>query len=82
VAAAFVEDVDPRIVFTRDKGICGICRSPVEPDSKWEVDHVMPISRGGAHSYANVQLTHRRCNRQKHASVSDGQPEPCLVTAR
>lgn len=67
--AVFVEVVDPRVVFDRDKGICGICLTAVDPASAWEVDHVMPISKGGAHSYANVQLSHRRCNRVKHARI-------------
>lgn len=73
MVGAFVENVDPRVVFDRDKGICGICLKDVDPASKWEVDHVMPISRGGAHSYSNVQLAHRKCNRAKSASLPDGQ---------
>lgn len=61
----FVEVVDPRVVFERDKGICGICLKSVDPASHWEVDHVTPISKGGPHSYANTQLSHRKCNRAK-----------------
>lgn len=61
----FVETVDPRIVFDRDQGVCGICRRDVDPVTPWEVDHVMPISKGGLHCYANVQLAHRKCNRSK-----------------
>ena len=73
-AKVFVEHVDPKVVFARDKGMCGICKSSVAPDSKWEVDHVIPISKGGAHSYDNVQLSHRKCNRAKWASLPKGQP--------
>lgn len=75
----FVEDVDPRVVFERDKGVCGICLELVDPSSPWEIDHIIPISKGGPHSYANVQLSHRRCNRSKSArlpvAVPDGQEE-------
>jgi 5-methylcytosine-specific restriction endonuclease McrA len=63
----FVEAVDPRVVFDRDQGMCGICSEPVDPMSQWEIDHVIPILRGGLHAYANVQLAHRRCNRSKGA---------------
>ncbi len=66
----FVEAVDPRVVFERDKGICGICGEPVEMTSPWEVDHIVPIAKRGQHSYANVQLAHRRCNRAKGAKVA------------
>jgi 5-methylcytosine-specific restriction endonuclease McrA len=63
----FVEAIDPRVVFERDKGQCGICREPVDPMSPWEVDHIIPIAKRGDHSYVNVQLAHRRCNRKKAA---------------
>jgi len=61
---AFVEAVSPQNVFDRDKGICQICDEPIG-DSTWHVDHVIPLARGGEHSYANVQLSHAVCNLQK-----------------
>lgn len=67
----FVEAVDHRIVFERDKGICGICTERVDPMSKWEVDHIVPILRGGLHCYSNVQLAHRSCNRSKGARLAE-----------
>ena len=78
----FVEVVDPRVVFRRANGLCGICREPVEPASRWEVDHVIPLVRGGTHSYDNVQLAHRSCNRRKHAAVPKGQPTLFQVKAK
>lgn len=66
----FVEDVDPRIVFQRDKGMCGICRKSVDVNSNWELDHIVPLSKRGPHSYANIQLSHRRCNRSKAAKCA------------
>ena len=80
--AQFVEVVDPRVVFQRANGLCGICRGPVDPASRWEVDHVMPLVRGGTHSYDNVQLAHRSCNRRKHAAVPKGQPTLFQVKAK
>jgi 5-methylcytosine-specific restriction endonuclease McrA len=65
----FIETVSRKVVFERDKGLCGICLTPVDPSSPWEIDHVIPISKGGPHSYANVQLSHRSCNRRKHACL-------------
>jgi 5-methylcytosine-specific restriction endonuclease McrA len=72
--AAFVENVDPRVVFDRDKGVCGICKMIVDRASRWEIDHIIPLSKGGAHSYENSQLTHSKCNRSKSAKIPSGQP--------
>lgn len=67
--AAWVEDVDRRTVYERDNGVCGLCgRADVDP-CDFHVDHIIPISRGGEHSYANVQLAHPACNLRKHARL-------------
>ena len=66
---AFVEDVCPKQVFERDKGICGICGSPVDP-SDWHLDHIVPLALGGPHSEANVQVSHPRCNLSKGSRLA------------
>lgn len=71
IAQVYVETVDPVVVFERGKGVCGICKHPVASGRGWEIDHVIPLSKGGAHSYANVQLSHRRCNRSKGAKLPE-----------
>jgi 5-methylcytosine-specific restriction endonuclease McrA len=43
---------------------------PVDVNSKWHVDHIVPISKGGPHSYLNVQLAHAKCNRTKGAKCA------------
>jgi 5-methylcytosine-specific restriction endonuclease McrA len=65
----FIEVVDHRKVFERDKGICGICGMSVGA-SRWEIDHIVPLAAGGVHAYDNVQLSHQRCNRAKGAKVA------------
>lgn len=46
------------------------------------IDHLIPVSRGGRHEYANVRLAHRRCNAIRGASWPFGSkllattPEP------
>jgi len=69
-ANAFVEDVDHWTVYERDGGICAICCKSVPP-SRYGVDHRIPLSRGGEHSYANVQLVHPRCNSRKWAFLPE-----------
>jgi 5-methylcytosine-specific restriction endonuclease McrA len=62
--AIIVEIVDPRVLFERDAGICHICSRPVDPD-RWDTDHVIPLSAGGEHSYANTAVSHPSCNQSK-----------------
>jgi 5-methylcytosine-specific restriction endonuclease McrA len=53
----------------RDKGRCGICRKPVRAKQgprRASLDHIIPLSRGGTHTLANVQLAHYVCNLSKN----------------
>jgi len=61
----FVESIDPTIVLARGNGRCGICQEPI--DGAFEVDHIVPLARGGEHSYSNAQPAHPSCNRRKWA---------------
>lgn len=60
-------------VAERDDWLCGICLLPVDPDlahpdpGSASLDHVTPLSLGGAHRMENVQLSHLKCNVQKGA---------------
>ena len=49
-----------RAVFARDGGECQYCGSPAE-----NLDHVVPRSKGGEHSWENVVAACRRCNSRK-----------------
>jgi 5-methylcytosine-specific restriction endonuclease McrA len=49
-----------RAVFLRDRNRCQYCGSVAE-----DVDHVLPKSRGGPHSWENVVAACRRCNATK-----------------
>jgi 5-methylcytosine-specific restriction endonuclease McrA len=68
---AKVETVDPLVVALRDKYKCHICRKRVNMNldckDKYSatMDHLVPISLGGDHSYANIRLAHRICNSRK-----------------
>jgi 5-methylcytosine-specific restriction endonuclease McrA len=66
--ASFVEDVIPLVVLELDDGVCGICKEDVDPFD-FHVDHVIPLAKGGWHSYSNVQVAHPICNLRKGVSV-------------
>ena len=61
---AFVENVSPQAVYARDKWKCGICGKKVKPEEA-SLDHIIPLAKGGEHSYRNVQLAHLKCNISK-----------------
>lgn len=62
------EVVKRAAVFDRDAGVCGICGELVDPN-KWDLDHIIPLSLDGEHSYSNVQVAHPWCNRSKGATL-------------
>jgi 5-methylcytosine-specific restriction endonuclease McrA len=64
----FVEHVEAFVVYDRDSGMCGICGLPVER-TDFHVDHIVPLARGGEHSYANVQAAHPLCNASKRDRI-------------
>lgn len=49
-----------RAVIARDKGVCAYCGG-----SGNEMDHVIPRSRGGEHTWENVVCSCRSCNSRK-----------------
>jgi 5-methylcytosine-specific restriction endonuclease McrA len=59
-----VEDVEPLVVLEMHDGVCGLCGGDVDP-LRFDVDHIIPIARGGEHSYANTQPAHPSCNYSK-----------------
>ena len=65
--AAHVEDIDPATCFARHNGHCYLCDKPI--DGEYHIDHVIPLSRGGEHSYRNCAPTHPRCNLAKQARL-------------
>lgn len=63
-------------VFENDNGICYLCgcdcdvpggsrKSPRRPT----MDHVLALSNGGLHNYANLRLCCFACNRKKSADL-------------
>lgn len=60
----FIEFVDVSVVWERDSGICHICREPADLDN-WHLEHIVPLARGGEHSYANTAVSHPGCNLRK-----------------
>lgn len=69
------DDIRPIDVYERDGWICGLCDEPVDSSLKWpdkmspSLDHIVPLSKGGHHTFDNVQLAHLTCNVLKGNSM-------------
>lgn len=54
-----------------DNPTCALCGLIIDMSlphtSKWsfEVDHIIPLAKGGSNSYDNFQPVHQKCNRLK-----------------
>lgn len=60
----FVEHVDKRVLWKMYGGLCALCGDPLK-FSRVTIDHRIPLSQGGEHSYENTQPTHGLCNHIK-----------------
>lgn len=71
-------DITVESLYKRDGGICYLCGGKCNLEDyttrngsiicgDWypSVDHVIPLAKGGEHSWANVRLAHRICNSLK-----------------
>ncbi|MBB1057848.1 HNH endonuclease [Dietzia sp. B19] len=79
LASAKQEPYTRELIFARDGWVCGICSESIDPRMRYQddpstcatIDHIVPLSRGGDDTPANVQAAHgscnyRKCNRVEH----------------
>lgn len=82
------KDITLEGVWQNSMGICYLCGCVCDWDDKQEkdgtticggrypsIDHIIPLSAGGKHSWGNVALACRKCNTEKRDKV----PPPGLV---
>lgn len=54
------------LLFKRDRYICAYCNQYIKDDKQLTVDHIVPISKGGAiYSWSNLITACMSCNNQK-----------------
>lgn len=77
----FDTNITLKKVYDKFDGVCQLCGEKTD----WEdvinghirknyptVDHVVPLSKGGTHTWDNVQLAHMACNSKKHDKLNSG----------
>jgi 5-methylcytosine-specific restriction endonuclease McrA len=75
-------DITVASLYRRDGGICWICGEPCDYTDSQEtetafiagnnyptIDHVIPLAKGGTHTWDNVKLAHMRCNWMKRDNI-------------
>jgi len=67
------EVFDDKEIYERDGYICQLCGKKTRPDFKNQyhnlypnIDHIIPLSKNGAHTRQNTQCLCRQCNMIKH----------------
>ena len=69
-------------LYKRSNGRCALCgelcdyndyyyrgKTFIAGNNYPSIDHIVPLSKGGLHSWENIQLAHRSCNTAKRDSV-------------
>lgn len=76
VRSTKTEDFDPFFIFERDGWLCRICGVSTPKDARGlglanspELDHVVPLSKGGTHTIENTQCLCRSCNNIKSDKI-------------
>lgn len=73
-------------LYERDKGVCHICGGHCDWEDYEKrgdtfiagleypsIDHVIPLAKGGPHSWDNVKLAHHYCNTLKRDNIAPSQ---------
>lgn len=65
------DKIDPLVIYLVYGWTCHLCCGRIDPtlqqpdDWSATIDHVLPLSLGGKHSWDNVKPAHRFCNQQR-----------------
>ena len=96
-AAQIVDtDISNALLFRRDGGRCWICGGLCDwndrklskrgretfGDTYPSIDHVVPVSMGGLHSWDNVRLAHLKCNQEKSDTLVGFDQMPVKIAYR
>ena len=56
-----------KAVIARDRGTCSICKKNLmqELDEDENIDHIIPLAKGGNNDLLNLQLLCSKCNNKK-----------------
>lgn len=68
------DQIDHLALFELHNWICNICEEPIDRSLRFPnvmaatVEHVIPLCRGGTHTWENTRPAHAKCNFEKGAA--------------
>lgn len=71
------DDIDHLLLFELFGWYCYVCREPIDRHVRkpnWlaaTVEHLVPLCKGGTHTWDNVAPAHARCNFAKGDALPD-----------
>lgn len=71
------DDIDHFTLFELHGWTCYVCKNRIDRRLRFPhfmaatVEHIIPLSRGGTHTWDNVAPAHARCNFDKSDSLPD-----------
>ena len=69
------EAIDLPTLLARDNFRCGLCAKKISIQHRYphplspSIDHIIPLSKGGSHTWTNVQASHHECNQLKRTQT-------------
>ena len=76
------DQIDHLTLFEQYNWICNICEEPIDRRLRFPnrmaatVEHIIPLCKGGTHTWDNVRPAHALCNWNK-GDRYEGPPEHC-----
>lgn len=71
------DDIDPVTLFHLHGWICYVCKEKINPRLRMPnymaatVEHIIPLCKGGTHTWDNVAPSHAKCNFNRGDSLPD-----------
>lgn len=62
-------EVEKKRLLKTQNNSCPICKKPIFYGENTEVDHIIPISKGGKDDFSNLQIVHSDCNKKKGSKI-------------
>ncbi len=64
-----ITDELKRKLLREQRSVCALCGSAIANLRECDVDHLLPLAKGGTNLESNLVASHRQCNKEKHAKT-------------
>ena len=66
-------------LYTRDSGICHLCKELIGLSAFFEIDHIKQRQNGGRDTIDNLRLVHLACHKKRHQAKRAAILSPRIV---